>query len=162
MLAAPSSPEPQVADVTPPLAASAPQPSKARLTPSTPSPAYPARQTLPTAPDREAEAAPALDSAEVDSPPAEPAPEFDSGATRNALASVAGQASACRKDGDPSGTANITVTFAPSGRVTSATVQGPPYAGTATGGCIASAMRRASVPAFSGEHITVSKTIVIE
>ena len=93
---------------------------------------------------------------------AAPGTEFDRTAARAALASAAAQASACRKDGDPSGTASITITFAPSGRVTSANLQGPPFAGTATGGCIASAMRRANVPAFSGEHVTVTKTIVVQ
>jgi len=95
-------------------------------------------------------------------PPAEPGTEFDRAAARDALASAAAQASSCRKEGDPSGTANLTITFAPSGRVTSAQIQGPPFSGTATGGCIASTMRRANVPAFSGEHVTVSKTIVVQ
>ena len=88
--------------------------------------------------------------------------EFDRAAARNALASAATQASSCRKEGDPSGTANLTITFAPSGRVTSAQIQGPPFSGTPTGGCIASTMRRASVPAFSGDYVTVSKTIVVQ
>ena len=95
-------------------------------------------------------------------PPAADGTEFDKGAARSALASAAAQASACRKDGDPSGMATITITFAPSGRITSANLQGPPFAGTATGGCIANTMRRATVPAFSGEHVTVTKTIVVE
>jgi hypothetical protein len=95
-------------------------------------------------------------------PPAAPDTEFDRDAARNALASAAAQASSCRKEGDPSGTANLTVTFAPSGRVTSAQLQGPPFSGTPTGGCIASTMRRASVPAFSGDYVTVSKTIVVQ
>ena len=95
-------------------------------------------------------------------PPAAPDTEFDRAAARNALASAAAQASSCRKEGDPSGTANLTIIFAPSGRVTSAQIQGPPFSGTATGGCIASTMRRASVPAFSGDHVTVSKTIVVQ
>ncbi|MEO6602638.1 MAG: hypothetical protein ABIQ16_22330, partial [Polyangiaceae bacterium] len=88
--------------------------------------------------------------------------EFDRAAARNALASAAAEASACRKDGDPSGTATITITFAPSGRITSANLQGPPFAGTATGGCIANTMRHATVPAFSGERVTVTKTIVVQ
>jgi hypothetical protein len=95
-------------------------------------------------------------------PPAADGTEFDRAAARNALASAAAQASACRKDGDPSGTATITITFAPSGRITSANLQGPPFAGTATGGCIANTMRHATVPAFSGEHVTVTKTIVVQ
>ena len=95
-------------------------------------------------------------------PPAAADTEFDRDAARNALASAATQASSCRKEGDPSGTANLTITFAPSGRVTSAQIQGPPFSGTPTGGCIASTMRRASVPAFSGDYVTVSKTIVVQ
>lgn len=95
-------------------------------------------------------------------PPAAPDTAFDRDAARNALASAEAQASACRKEGDPSGTASLTITFAPSGRVTSAQIQGPPFSGTATGGCIASTMRRASVPAFSGDYVTVSKTIVVQ
>ncbi|MGC4094289.1 MAG: hypothetical protein QM756_41550 [Polyangiaceae bacterium] len=87
---------------------------------------------------------------------------FDCNSAVSALATQAGQASKCRKDGDPSGTANITITFAPSGRVTSANLSGPPFAGTATGGCIAAAMRRARVPAFDGDSVTVSKTVVIQ
>jgi hypothetical protein len=95
-------------------------------------------------------------------PPAADGTEFDRAAARSALAGAAAQASACRKDGDPSGTATITITFAPSGRITSANLQGPPFAGTATGGCIANTMRHATVPAFSGEHVTVTKTIVVQ
>ena len=55
-----------------------------------------------------------------------------------------------------------TITFAPSGRVTSANISGPPFAGTPTGGCIAAALRKARVPAFDGDRVTVSKTIVIQ
>ena len=94
--------------------------------------------------------------------PAEPAGPFDRGAASAALNASATQASACRKDGDPSGVASVVITFAPSGRVTSANVSGPPFAGTPTGGCIAAALRKAKVPAFEGERVTVSKTIVIQ
>lgn len=90
------------------------------------------------------------------------APPFDANAARAALNSAAGAASGCRQEGDPSGTATVVVTFAPSGRVTSANISGPPFAGTKTGGCIAAALRGAKVPAFSGEHVTVSKTVVIQ
>jgi hypothetical protein len=92
----------------------------------------------------------------------EPAAEFDRAAALSALKTAAAEASVCRKEGDPSGTASVTITFAPSGRVTSATLSGPPFAGTATGGCIASAMRRAKVPPFAGDRVTVGKTIVIQ
>jgi predicted Zn finger-like uncharacterized protein len=94
--------------------------------------------------------------------PAEPAGPFDKAAAAAALNASAGQASACRKEGDPSGIASVVVTFAPSGRVTSANISGPPFAGTPTGGCIAAALRKTKIPAFDGERVTVSKTVVIQ
>lgn len=95
-------------------------------------------------------------------PSAEPSGPFDRAAAGSALTESAAQASSCRKEGDPSGVASVVVTFAPSGRVTSANVSGPPFAGTATGGCIAATLRKARVPAFEGERVTVSKTVVIQ
>jgi hypothetical protein len=55
----------------------------------------------------------------------------------------------------------VTITFSPSGRVTSATIGGPPFAGTPTGGCIAATLRRARVPPFTGDMVTVKKTVEI-
>jgi len=95
-------------------------------------------------------------------PTAEPADPFDKAAAAAALGDAVGQASACRKDGDATGVASVIVTFAPSGRVTSANVSGPPFAGTPTGGCIAATLRRTKVPPFSGDRVTVSKTVVIQ
>lgn len=86
---------------------------------------------------------------------------FDPSAAESALASAAQQATTCRQDGDPTGVARVVVTFAPSGRVTSATISGPPFAGTPTGSCIARTMRAMSLPPFTGDHMTVSKTVVI-
>lgn len=96
-----------------------------------------------------------------DEPTAVATAPFDVAAARSALASAAAAASSCRKPGDPSGVAQVTITFAPSGRATSANIGGPPFAGTATGGCIAGKMRGARVPPFTGTHKTVSKTVVI-
>lgn len=87
--------------------------------------------------------------------------EFDKSAASAALGTAVGQAAACKQPGDPSGTARVSVTFAPSGRVTVANVAGPPFAGTATGSCIARAFKTATVPAFSGDAVTVSKTVNI-
>ena len=86
---------------------------------------------------------------------------FDPAAADSALTTAAQQASSCRQDGDPTGVAKVIVTFAPSGRVTSATIGGPPFAGTQTGSCIAKTMRGMSLPAFEGERMTISKTVVI-
>jgi hypothetical protein len=51
------------------------------------------------------------------------------------------------------------VRYAPSGRVTSATVEAGPFAGTVTGGCIATTFRKALIPAFSGDYMTVKRTV---
>jgi cytoskeletal protein RodZ len=107
-------------------------------------------------------AAPALATA---APTAKPAVagtgDFDRGAASAALGGVVGQAAGCKQSGDPSGTAHVQVTFAPSGHVTVANVSGPPFAGTATGGCIARSFKTASIPPFSGDPVTVSKTVQI-
>lgn len=86
---------------------------------------------------------------------------FDKNAAALALRAAEAEAGACRGAGDPSGTARVVVTFAPSGRVTTATVSGAPFAGTTTGGCIAARFRSAQVPAFTGSYVTVTKTVVV-
>ncbi len=88
--------------------------------------------------------------------------EFDKAAAASALATAAQQASSCRKEGDPSGVAVVHVTFSNAGHATRAVIEGPPFAGTATGGCIAAALRRATVPPYAGDRVTVSKRVVIE
>jgi len=88
-------------------------------------------------------------------------PGFDADAAKRALGASSFAASSCRKGDDPRGTAEVIVTFAPSGRVTSANVNGAPYGGTATGGCIAATLRSASVPPFSGNHVTVRKLVTV-
>lgn len=86
---------------------------------------------------------------------------FDAAEAASALSSAAARASSCRQASDPSGTAVVTITFAPSGRVTTATLSGPPFTGTSTGSCIASTMRTARVSAFSGQLVTVKKTVEV-
>lgn len=87
---------------------------------------------------------------------------FSSAAAATALREATALAGACRKSEDPSGYATVLVTFAPSGRVTSAELSGAPFAGTETGGCIASRFRTARVPPFAGQHVTVKKTVTIQ
>jgi hypothetical protein len=142
----------------------------ARAVTAAPAPAGPAPVANQPASASEAKAKPAAPSVAPEqpepvaepTPPAEPAGPFDKAAATAALTASAGQASACRREGDPSGVASVVVTFAPSGRVTSASISGPPFAGTPTGGCIASTLRNTRIPAFDGERVTVSKTVVIQ
>jgi hypothetical protein len=89
-------------------------------------------------------------------------PPFSRGAAIAALSAAAGGAAGCRKPGGPTGSGKVLVTFAPSGRVTSANVQGGSFGGTAVGGCVASVFRRAKVPAFGGGPVTVSKSFTIK
>jgi hypothetical protein len=97
-------------------------------------------------------------------PALEPAREleaFDAAAARAALDTAVGVALACRDDELPAPTAGVSVTFAPSGRVTTSSVSGPFFAGTAVGGCIARAFRSVRVPPFAGGLTTVHKTVVL-
>lgn len=94
--------------------------------------------------------------------PSGPSQRFDTNAAKAALAAVTPAAAACRENGGPAGKATIVVTFEPSGKVSSATVSDAPFAGTSSGACIAAAMKRATVPAFSGLPGTVTKTISIQ
>jgi hypothetical protein len=89
-------------------------------------------------------------------------PPFSKDAASAALEGAKASALSCRSADGPSGAAKVLLTFAPSGRVTSATVGGPPFAGTTVGGCIASRFRSARVPAFAGDFVTVSKTVLFE
>jgi hypothetical protein len=151
----PNKPAPGLAK---PAAATSEAATPRPATPSEPKPATsePATPSAPVVKD-EPKPTPATPST-----PTEPAGPFDRAAAAAALTAGAAQASACRKEGDPSGVASVVITFAPSGRVTSATIGGPPFAGTPTGSCIAAALRKARVPPFEGDRVTVSKTIVVQ
>jgi hypothetical protein len=87
---------------------------------------------------------------------------FSVSAAQVELTKAAGSAPSCKKPDGPTGSGKVTVTFATSGRVTSANVAGPPFAGTPVGGCVAGVFRRAKVPPFSGTSVTVSKSFSIK
>lgn len=86
---------------------------------------------------------------------------FDPNQAKAALTPATFEAGKCREVGGPTGRATIVVTFDPSGKVASAIVSDPPFAGTSSGACIVNAMKRATVPPFSGLPGTVTKTISI-
>ena len=86
---------------------------------------------------------------------------FDVGAAKAALAGAAAGAAGCGSAGGPKGSGKVQVTFAPSGRVTSANVVAGPFGGTSVGGCVASKFRAARVPAFNGSPQTVSKSFTV-
>lgn len=109
-------------------------------------------------------------SKEKEKTPAKPAEEtmpsvgsspFSVSAAQVALTQAATNAGSCAKPAGPTGSGKVQVTFATSGRVTTATVMGPPFAGTPVGGCVAGVFRKARIPAFAGNPVTVSKSFAI-
>lgn len=86
-------------------------------------------------------------------------PDIDRSAAALAIALAGGAASACTEPGDPRGPTPVSVTFAPSGRVTSARIEGGPFQGTSTGSCIARTLRSATVHPFDGAPATVHGTV---
>jgi hypothetical protein len=114
--------------------------------------------------DTPADAGAPTDPAAATPATAEPvvAAEIDRQAAAGALNGAAATAAGCRTDGSE-GTVPVTVsvTFAPSGRVTTANIIGGAFAGTSTGGCIARAFKGARVPAFGGGPVTVHKTVLV-
>ena len=85
---------------------------------------------------------------------------FDRAAASAALDASAAAAMSCRRPETPPGAARVSVTFAPSGRVTTATLAGA-FAGTVEGGCIARTFREARVEPFDGGLVTVHKTVAV-
>ncbi|WP_437905191.1 zinc-ribbon domain-containing protein [Sorangium sp. So ce327] len=138
--------------------ASAEAPSAATPAAATPAAATPAAAEKPASAPAAAAEKPAASKPE---PAASGGAEFNRGAASSALGAAAGSAKSCKKAGGPTGTGRVKVTFAPSGSVTSAEVQGAPFAGTSVGGCVARLFRSARVPAFGGGSVTVSKSFTI-
>ncbi len=93
--------------------------------------------------------------------PSAPA-KFSVSAAKSALSSAAAQAKSCKSADGPTGSGKVQVTFATSGRVTSARVVSGPFGGTSVGGCVARKFRGARVPAFSGSPVTVAKSFSIK
>jgi hypothetical protein len=75
-----------------------------------------------------------------------------------AITTASGLATECKTPGGPTGKVKVKVTFAPSGEVAAADLEGGSFGGTPVGECIQKAFRRARVPAFKGQAVTVSKS----
>lgn len=87
---------------------------------------------------------------------------FSVSAAQVALTQAASNAGGCGKPGGPTGSGKVQVTFATSGRVTTANVTGGAFPGTPVGGCVAGVFRKARIPAFSGNPVTVSKSFSVK
>jgi hypothetical protein len=86
---------------------------------------------------------------------------FDRAAADAALTQAAAAATGCA-DGEHTGKALVMVTFDPSGAASQAVLAGgSELNGTAVGSCIVRTMKRARVKAFSGDPVSLTKTVTI-
>ncbi|MBI5537129.1 MAG: hypothetical protein HY898_30685 [Deltaproteobacteria bacterium] len=120
-----------------------------------------ARQSSPKSDAPSSSPADALPDPEPPPAPAPVLPPFDSRSALAAMQAAVGAASGCRTDDDPAAVARVSVTFASSGSVTIARVDGAPYAGTKTGSCVAKVFRTLRVDPFEGQPVTVHKSFLI-
>jgi hypothetical protein len=86
---------------------------------------------------------------------------FDAAIAEAAIDSAFGRAKSCRTPGAPKGIATVTLTYAPSGRVTTALVSGV-FAGTSVGSCIAAALRSARIQPYTGTLVTVKRSAKLD
>jgi hypothetical protein len=118
-------------------------------------PAPPLTVELPGAPAPPDTALPAPARGFVHPPLPVPPRPIDRAAAAAALADAGHRAAGCLPPDDLRRTMAVSVTFAPSGRATYALVRGGPFLSSATGSCIARALRGARVRPFDGPAVTV-------
>ena len=68
----------------------------------------------------------------------------------------------CKSPGGPTGSGHVRITFAPSGQAIAADVDGPPFAGTDVGRCVAEKYKSAHVAPFTGNNLNVGRSFRIE
>jgi hypothetical protein len=104
----------------------------------------------------------ARSSSGASAPVAKPAAAgFNAKAAKAAIERVVPRLKGCKQPGEPPGSATVTVTFAPTGRVSSAAVTNTRYAGTRTGNCIVQRLREARVAEFVGAPVTVKRSVAV-
>jgi hypothetical protein len=93
---------------------------------------------------------------------ADEAREFDKAAALSALDDAIAGLPACNQPSVGPGTTRVAISFAPTGRVTTAILENPgPFAGTPVAGCIVTRLRGMHIPKFSGETVTVRRTVTL-
>ena len=93
-------------------------------------------------------------------PAAEEGPSFDREAATMALSSV--DLTKCRATNAERGDGHVLITFAPDGAASSVNIDKGPWTGTPIAKCMAAQFKKAKIPAFSGEAVTVGKTFRFE
>jgi hypothetical protein len=92
--------------------------------------------------------------------PAPAGPEFDRQAAVTAITDVNLQK--CKATNAQKGEGHVTITFLPGGAAQHALVDKGPWVGTPVAKCMAKAFKKAKVPAFKGDAVTVGKTFHFE
>lgn len=92
--------------------------------------------------------------------PAEEAPQFDKAVAASVLSSI--DLAKCKTTNAPRGDGHIMVKFQPAGTASEAVVDKGPWVGTPVAKCIASAFKKAKVPAFAGDVVQVGKSFRFE
>lgn len=159
--AAPAAEQPPPSPPTEVAEAIEPQPETVEPEPPKPSPTTLAEAIAEANASSEPQAKTQPTSASASAAAAEGYTPFDRDAARSALADAAKSANRCRSDEGPFGSARVAVTFAPNGQTTTAVIQGPPFAGTPVGSCIARTFREARISPFSGAPVTVRTSVTI-
>jgi hypothetical protein len=104
----------------------------------------------------ESGAAPANSERPADRPP------FDRIAAMGAIASTEPELKDCYDASVGAGTTGVAVTFAPTGRVSLAVLEGVPvFGGTPVAGCVISRLRKIEVSPFAGEHVTLHTRVSV-
>jgi hypothetical protein len=95
----------------------------------------------------------------TDESTSKPTAKIDSQAAAAALSEAAANAESCKGASSPSGVARVSVVFTSTGHAVNAFVAGSPFAGTVEGKCIATKFRAARIPPYSGDDVTLHKTV---
>jgi hypothetical protein len=86
--------------------------------------------------------------------------EFDRQAAASAITETNLQK--CKATNAAKGDGHVTITFAPGGTAQSALIDKGPWVGTPVAKCMQKEFKKAKVPAFKGDAITVGKTFHFE
>lgn len=86
----------------------------------------------------------------------EAAADFDKGAAGKAIDEV--DLSKCKATNAAKGEGHVMITFAPAGEASEAKIDKGPWVGTPVAKCMTKAFKKAKVPAFKGDAITVGKS----
>jgi len=86
--------------------------------------------------------------------------EFDRQAAVTAITEI--NLAKCKATNAPAGDGHVVITFAPGGAAQSAVIDKGPWIGTPVAKCLQKEFKKAKVPAFKGEAVTVGKSFHFE